>query len=700
MTRMLVVAVLSLGTGVAGTLLFVGTPASDNERSVRDVEIASERSTSIATRETLRARPIPEALPDVYEIPSPVSRRLATYQLAAVSNPSELQDLIYEADRLANPAERNATLAVLFEHLAETDPRSAAQLAATELFVPDRELHNRVWAIWATADFEDALTNAAVLGGEIERRNAARALYLATEDIESPQAKRIEEVLGIVPDRLVRMRFIERMADRSLLDAVEFLNALPNGQSKQDYSAWLGYHLATVNPGAFDLLESSGLDRASKSVMRYTRTRIEAMGDPLAAVQMALSDPQALQNGEFMLAMKHYADRDPTAALEFVKSMEQGGSKNQALNAVLTAIGTEDPQRGLTLARQLQSETGDSRMVLGYLSNLTQSHPEFVLAQADVLKGREAKMLPMMVVNSLVYQNETERAVEVLESITNPSMRLSAERTLAQGWIRADPSAATAWLQTLPSDRADTLAQGVLGQLGSSDPDLALSLAAGFGATAQANIKHSIAGTLARNGAIDRALMIARSFEGTSESDKAYAAVVPGIASSRPDQALSLLGLITDPVIKQNTTVSVVRSIGRTEPARSLALAMELSDQGARSGLEQQVISDWYSSDSAAAKNWINQQSDEGSRDRFVAAAAGAMVRPTSEIAMLNRISDESVRANAFQSALSNVVLSEGISAGESFLKKAKLSEGEIERLREQMKQMTSDSARRFRRFM
>ncbi|MEO1580262.1 MAG: hypothetical protein AAFR91_00355 [Pseudomonadota bacterium] len=65
MTRMLVVAVLSLVTGAAGALLFVGTPASDNERSVRDVEIASERSTSIATRETLRARPIPEALPEV-----------------------------------------------------------------------------------------------------------------------------------------------------------------------------------------------------------------------------------------------------------------------------------------------------------------------------------------------------------------------------------------------------------------------------------------------------------------------------------------------------------------------------------------------------------------------------------------------------------------------------------------------------------
>lgn len=382
MTRMLVVAVLSLVTGAAGALLFVGAPASDAERSARNVEIESERSTSIATRESLRARPIPEALPDVYEIPSPVSRRLATYELAAVSNPSELQDLIYEADRLANPAERAATLAVLFEHLAETDPRSAAQLAATELFVPDRELHNRVWAIWATADFEDALTNAAVLGGETERRNAARALYIATEDIESPQAKRIEEVLGIVPDRLVRMRFIEKMADRSLLDAVEFLNSLPNGQSKQDYSAWLGYHLATVNPGAFDLLESSGLNGASKSVMRYTRTRIEAMGDPLAAVQVALADPQALQNGEFTMAIQHYADRDPAAALEFVKTMPPGGPKNQALNAVFAEIGAEDPERGLTLARQLETETDNGRMVVSYLSSIARSHPEFVLEQA------------------------------------------------------------------------------------------------------------------------------------------------------------------------------------------------------------------------------------------------------------------------------------------------------------------------------
>ncbi|MEL6216067.1 MAG: hypothetical protein AAFQ99_10370 [Pseudomonadota bacterium] len=303
MTRMLVVAVLSLVTGAAGALLFVGAPASDAERSARNVEIESERSTSIATRESLRARPIPEALPDVYEIPSPVSRRLATYQLAAVSNPSELQDLIYEADRIADPNERSATLAVLFEHLAETDPRSAAQLAATELFVPDRELHNRVWAIWATTDFEDALTNAALLGGETDRRNAARALYMTADSLDSPRAQRIKESLGIRPDRQIRIRYIEAMADRSLDDTVEFLRGLPNGQAKWEYAAWAAYHLATVNPAGYEQVLSMELDAFSKRHFMSAGNRIEAQADPRAAVAQALADPQSLQNGSLTTAL-------------------------------------------------------------------------------------------------------------------------------------------------------------------------------------------------------------------------------------------------------------------------------------------------------------------------------------------------------------------------------------------------------------
>ncbi len=66
-----------------------------------------------------------QSIDQIYVLPSEFGRAEALYALAGRSDSGGVQNLIFEANRIANSEERSGALNILFFRLAELDPQSA-----------------------------------------------------------------------------------------------------------------------------------------------------------------------------------------------------------------------------------------------------------------------------------------------------------------------------------------------------------------------------------------------------------------------------------------------------------------------------------------------------------------------------------------------------------------------------------------------
>ena len=187
---------------------------------VRDIVVAPKMSETQA--EVLREERYESLLTveQIYELPSEFARAEAMYSLAGRSDSGRLQNLIFEANRIADAEDRTAALNILFFRLTELDPESALALARTESFRGNKTHEQRVWVAWARRDLDAALFAAKTQTSSTYSNLAARSLYTAFGYMGNETTDRIEEELGIAPDRKIRGRFIYQMADRSPAEAI------------------------------------------------------------------------------------------------------------------------------------------------------------------------------------------------------------------------------------------------------------------------------------------------------------------------------------------------------------------------------------------------------------------------------------------------------------------------------------------------
>ena len=94
---------------------------------------------------------------EIMALPTEFARLEAMYALAGRSGSAAVQDLIFEADRVADVQQRESLLNVLFYRLTELDPRSALALTQVDSFKKTRSLEQTVWRAWARSDLDDAL---------------------------------------------------------------------------------------------------------------------------------------------------------------------------------------------------------------------------------------------------------------------------------------------------------------------------------------------------------------------------------------------------------------------------------------------------------------------------------------------------------------------------------------------------------------
>ena len=223
-------------------------------------------------------------LNDVLQLPTIFERATALHMLAANSDASTVQNLIFETTELVGEFEREDSLVVLFERLTELNPRIALNLARTDEFATTKAIEQSVWRTWARNDFEEALFEAKTQTSLVNQKSAAQSLYAAFGYMGNATTDRIEAELGIEPDRAARSRYLYSLADQSISDAIDFINELDDVSDRRNYASWLAHYISLSDPNEALIYAGRFNDASASEYFEFILNQNIAQEDPHSAI--------------------------------------------------------------------------------------------------------------------------------------------------------------------------------------------------------------------------------------------------------------------------------------------------------------------------------------------------------------------------------------------------------------------------------
>jgi len=316
------------------------------------------------------------------------------------------------------------------------------------------------------------------------------------------------------------------------------------------------------------------------------------------------TDDPRVRSSEFGRILAEWIARDPAAALAYVRQLPAGPACTQGVFLVLEAIGRQDPERALTLARELVS-TREQRAIY------------------NALFARMAATDPAAAVSRLLL-------------VPAGDSRDRALRALAEGWARIDLPAALTWARQLdPADRPPAM-EAVLAILTPEDPLRAIDLApqALMGAALDRILVAALQ-MLVRDDPGKAAVVVSRLAPGEAQTQAALV-VARALADRDPGEALvwirtlpadQVQGLALNNVLEvwgakdpasagqfvaqmnpgpaqEAAAAQLARLLAAANPANALAWAQSLTSDPARNLALITIASTWAQRDPVAAARW------------------------------------------------------------------------------------------------
>ena len=164
MARVLISLIVGSLVGAVLTLALMRlAPSADSPAPAPAVirDIVEVPVMTIAEAESHRADKFDRirTIEDTLALPGDFSQTEALYVLAGRGDSAEVQDLINQSNRIADPTDRNAALSILFLRLAELDPLSALTMSRMRGFGNSRNLEDIIWRTWSKPDLDAAIAS-------------------------------------------------------------------------------------------------------------------------------------------------------------------------------------------------------------------------------------------------------------------------------------------------------------------------------------------------------------------------------------------------------------------------------------------------------------------------------------------------------------------------------------------------------------
>jgi len=568
---------------------------------------------------------------EVIALPTEFARSEALYVLAGRSDSAGVQNLIFEANRIADEIERVALLGILFFRLTETDPQSALALSRTDHFNGIKSIEQDVWRAWARQDLEDALFAAKTQTSLAHRNSGAQSLYAAFGYMGNETTERIEAELGIKPDLFSRARYLYRLADRSPAEAIAFINGLERGIDQQEYLSWLAYYLSRRDPTT--ALGYANLFTVAADGTYYSNiiNSNVARENPQATIERLLASRSGTRSrGEYHSAIRALANTDIDAAKQYFEQARSTDDRRMFGSAIASELAKNDPVEALAWARA--NDKGQFLYLeMSVLGQIAETNPQLALTEA--LNTPNAQMRSNMVATVVrqIARSDPADAVAYLDQIQDRQQKLEASQQLVSSWIPQDPEAAFDWILSHDKETAGQMFQQAAYRLVRSDIDAAIRLLPRIDEQNQNGIRQQIAQTLATSRSPGEAQSFIRQFEGQPGYDQLQASVITGVAQIDVLMAKQLADQLANSNARDTAYVQIIGQRAQTNPAEAARWLSSVIDKRLRGAAAGQLASQWYAHDPVAAVHWVSNLPAGSSRDDAITQIAIRWGDPTEE---------------------------------------------------------------------
>lgn len=558
----------------------------------------------------------------ILALPTDFSQTEALYVLAGRSDSGAVQNLITEANRIADPADRDGALVILFSRLTELDSPAALALARTAIFLADRGIESEVWRSWGKRDLDGALRAAKAHSTSGQRNLATQALFSVYGYLGNETTARIEHELGIRPDRTSRSRFLENLANQSPADAIEYISNIRLSRDQREALSWLAYYLNRNDPGRAGSYADMFTDAGQRETYRNFVATATIAADPTVVLDQLLTayGPRP-KNAQVLGAMRELVAQDVDSAIRYFERVNSRQDRQRFGSLIAVELARQDPARALDWARE--NEPGQStRLLMRVLSKIASSDPRLAMDEANSIRHASRRNQAIAYVISTVARADPLLAAEFVDQITNRRDRQTAAANMVSLWARQDPDAAVNWAMTNDEIDSKAILTQVAMRLAQTDMDAMIRLLPRLDEENAVGWRRQIAQNLATRTSAAAAQNFINKFNGSEDYLKLRVAVVKGVIQNDIVLAKQLADQLPAGTDRDTTFVQLISYHANTNPIEAAAWLASISDRQQRSVATGQLVRVWNSQDSDAASRWVNNLPWGGQRDDAIVGLA------------------------------------------------------------------------------
>ena len=554
-------------------------------------------------------------------LPGDFSQTEALYVMAGRANSGEVQNLINQANRIADPTDRNAALSILFLRLAELDPQSALTMSRMREFTSSRGLELSIWRTWSKLDLDAAIAAARQLGNPAEKNLAAQTMLAAYGYMGNDVTDRIEAELGVRASAASRARYLYSIADRSASEAFAYINDLSPVQQREAVQ-WLAAYLGQRNPAqALSYANLIGIP-ALRQAFEASITAATAQLDPERILNsMPAGGLRGDRTGQYMTAMRVLAASDIERAMSYYNGTTSQQAKQMFANVIAMELARQDVDRAIEWAQE-QQHGGNRGLLMGVLQQVATTDPDLALSKVDLVPNTQWRQQILTSILSTVAQSDPQRAVAYLSEITDQHTRVAATQTVVSRWANSDPEAAINWILSNDIDNASQLLSQAGHTMIANDVDAAIRLLPRINDETSRMWRASITSNLTLlRGPADAQRFIDQ-FKGEPDYENLRAAMITGVAQQDIYLARRMAEQLPPGRARDQSLQQLISNHVHSYPQEAASWLDSIEDFNNRSQATAQVLRQWFGVDSHAASQWITSQPPGRVRDDAILGMA------------------------------------------------------------------------------
>ena len=656
MARAISMAAAGFILGIVATFVAIQLPRDAVPTSSTVIENVPAMSLEAAESHRNSSYAEIRSIEETLALPGDFAQTEALYALAGRSDSAGVQDLIFQANRIADPSDRSAALGILFLRLTELDPRSALALSRTVQLPGERQIEANVWRNWGKLDLDQALAAAAAIDSSAERNLAAQALYAAYDFHGNETTSYIEKSLGFRPNASTRALYLAQLADRDPVEAVKVINAMQDAASRQQAAAHLGHRLGRLPGVRAEQYAKTFNDRMARQT--YTHSVRSAMAEinPEAVLDEMLAGKRNLEHTmDAYSALQTLASRDIDKALEYLGRIRNPSHRQMLASVVGQALAQADPQRGLAWAQENDPgmRTG---LYVGTISAVAAVDPDLAIQTANRLPSGMQRQQAYEMAVMTISQQDPARAVALLDQIEQREMRENVARSLAIVWVQTDPDAAMTWMMNRDRSERPALLSMAADYLTQTDLDSALEWLPRLDEESQSVWLAQIAPQIAMQRSVMEAQRFIRQFEGSDSYPQLLASTIQGIAQVDITTAIGMADSIPTGPERDMLYMGLISQYGHEDPQQATAMVTSIADEAQRSHATAMLVMQWSHYDPEAAHQWAQDLPRGTARDDAIGTLASNWEEMTpSRRLLVNSIGDLEKRKQALVAHIQNI---------------------------------------------